>query len=466
MMIKRIEQTIEKYHLLAKDDTVVVALSGGADSCALLLSLFNLAPVWCLKMIVAHFNHGLRGAQSDEDEAFCRSLAQKFDLAFETKKMHRKSVPKGMSPEDYLRQERYRFLDEVAAEYGADKIALGHHLQDQAETVLLNLLRGSGLDGLKGFLPMRDNKYIRPLMETSRQDICDFLEAARIPYREDSSNDSAVYLRNRIRRELIPFLKEKYNPQIEQTLARMAEIIRRDDELINGLVSTILGSPDIQQKKHEVSFSVEYFRTLPAALGFRLIKALLEGLVPVGNGFSSTHMQALVDLMIKSSSGKAISLPYGLHARQEYGRLVIQSSKPAEMQDYEYLMHVPGTVDLKERHLILSVRRGTTEEVDFSLAHRMYFDGDKIKGSMLVRNRRKGDWFQPLGTQGSQKIKKLFIDRKVPRHERDCISLIADQESVIWIENMHLNERVKVSPESKNVLILEIRHSSEGIETE
>jgi len=459
MMIDKIKRTINKYDMLENGDHVVVALSGGADSCALLLSLMSLTETYCLKMVVAHFNHGLRHEESDGDEIFCRNLAQKFCLVFVTGKMRHPSIPKGISPEDYFRQERYRFLDKVAEDHGANKIALGHHLHDQAETVLLNILRGSGLDGLKGILPMRDNKYIRPLMEVSRQDIHDFLKDAGVEYREDSSNENKHYLRNHIRRELIPYLKEKYNPKIEKNLARMAEIIRRDDEFINGYVCAILTSPHIQKKQNEVSFSAEYFKTLHASLGYRLIKALLEALAQGGRGISSSHIQAIVDLAINSSSGKEISLPYCLKAQKEYDRIVIKSERIEEKQDYEYFMKIPGVIDLKERHVILSTRLGTADEIDFNSINRIYFDGDKIKEPLIIRNRRSGDWFEPLGTRGSQKIKKLFIDRKIPRPERDRIAILADQESVIWIENMHLSERVKVSPESKNILILEIRPS-------
>jgi len=464
MMIKKVEQTIQKYHLLEKGDRVVVALSGGADSCALLLTLLALAGAYGLKMFVAHFNHGLRDAESNEDEVFCRDLAHKFGLVFVTEKMHHPAVPKRVSPEDYFRQERYRFLDKVAAAYGANKIALGHHLQDQAETVLLNILRGSGLDGLKGILPMRDNKYIRPLIEVSQRDIHSFLKEAGVQYCEDSSNNSNVYLRNRIRGELIPYLKEKYNPRIEQNLVRMAEIIRRDDEFLGGYVNAILTSPHIQKKKHEVSFSTEYFKTLHVSLIYRLLKAILEGLASEGKGFSSCHVQSLVDLVMKRSSGKSISLPYRLTAQKEYDRLIIKSGRIEKPQDYKYQMTIPGTVDLRERHIILSLRRAAAAEIDFKRQQRTYFDGDKIKEPLVVRNRQNGDWFEPLGMRGSQKIKKLFIDRKLPRRERDRIALIADQESVIWIENMHLSERVKVSAETKNVVILDIRASSRRLE--
>lgn len=456
MMMKKIEQTIRKYSLLERGDCVVVALSGGADSCALLISLNRLAESLCLKIIVAHFNHGLRQDESDNDEAFCHALAQKFGLPFVTKKMHQTVIPQGMSPEDYFRRERYRFLDDAATRYGANKIALGHHLHDQAETVLINVLRGSGLDGLKGFLPMRQNKYIRPLMEVTRREIHDYLNKTGIEYREDSSNNSKVYLRNLIRNDLIPQLKEKYNPQIEQNLARMAEIIRRDDEFISKYVHDILSSTHIKKNDDEVFFSAEYFKTLPPSLGYRVLKALLEGLTPDGRGVSYAHIQSLAGLVNQRSSGKTISLPNHLIAQKEYDRIIIKTNGIEEKHDFEYIMKIPGEIALRERNLLISVRKGTAAEINFNHADGIYFDGDKIREPLIIRNRRKGDWFEPLGTRGSQKIKQLFIDRKVPRQQRERLALIADQVSVIWIENMHLCERVKISAETINILNVEI----------
>lgn len=465
MLIKKIEQTINKYHLLNDGDVVVIALSGGADSCALFMSLVDLAKPRHLKLVAAHFNHGLRDAESDKDEEFCRSLAHELEVPFETERMCSPTVPRGMSPEDYFRRERYKFLEKVAGAYGADKIALGHHLHDQAETVLLNLLRGSGLDGLKGFVPMRDNKYIRPLMDATRKEIQEFLSETGTGCRKDSSNESKIYLRNRIRRELIPFLKERYNPKIEENLARSAEIICRDDAFLNECVNAILTSPDIQRRKGEASVSSRYFKSIHVALRFRLIKVLLESLAPAGKGFSYIHIQSIVNLLTEDSSGRRIELPYNLCAEHEYGRLILKRAGATKKQDYMYMLSVPGVIDLRERHIILSLRRGTPDEIDFGRRNSIYFDEGKIKAPLILRNRRNGDWFEPLGIRGSQKIKKLFIDRKIPKSDREKIALIADRESVIWIENMHMSERVKVAAETRNVLILEILPSPEVIES-
>jgi len=188
-------------------------------------------------------------------------------------------------------------------------------------------------------------------------------------------------------------------------------------------------------------------------------------LAPAGKGFSFVHIQSVVNLLTENSSGKKVALPYDLRAEHEYGRLTLKLTSGSKIQNYNYIMPIPGVIDLKERHLILSLSRGTPDEIDLSRKNFFYFDEGKIKEPLILRNRQNGDWFEPLGTKGSQKIKKLFIDRKIPKTERKSMALITDHESVIWIENMHMSERVKVAAETRNVLILEIRRSPEVIES-
>lgn len=456
-MIRKVEQTIRKYSMLEEGDRVVVALSGGADSCALLLALAALAPVWRLDMIAAHFNHGLRGEESDGDEAFCRFVAGKTGLVFVTQKLAESAIPAGLSAEDYLRRERFRFLDRTAGDHRASKIALGHHRGDQAETFLINMIRGSGLDGLKGFLPVRENRYIRPLIGVSRKEILDFLKERGASFREDASNASGIYLRNRVRLELIPFLREKFNPRMEQTLARTAEIIRRDDSFIDECVQAILRLPHIQKEENEISFSASSILSLHEALMYRVLKSLLEGLAPAEGGFSFSHLQALAGLLKESRTGKRLSLAYGITARREYDRVILTAEPEENIPRYEYPLTIPGEVEVRERRMIVRIRREEKTGVNLKSGSAFFFDADKIREPLVVRNRREGDRFEPLGTKGSQKIKKLFMDRKIPRPGRDRTALLADRESVVWIENLHMSERVKVTPQTKNLLVLEIR---------
>jgi tRNA(Ile)-lysidine synthase len=456
-MIKKTLQTIEKYNLLEKGERVVVALSGGPDSTALLIVLTAIAQEQDLILIIAHFNHGLRGAESDEDEKFSRDLSEKMGFAFVSEKMDQEKMGKGISPEDFYRQERYNFLNKVAEDYHAQKIAVGHNMQDQAETVLLNILRGSGLEGLKGILPMRDGKFIRPLIEISRREIICFLNEAGIPYRQDSSNENKRYLRNQIRSELIPYLKEKFNPRIEESLAQMAEILRPEDELIRQHVDEVLKSSFIQRQQNRILLKIAYINKLPLAIRWRLFKTLLESLSPAKNGFSFIHIKSLDNLAQKCESGKRIVLPLGIEARREYDDLIMERRQIVSKQmEYEYAMNIPGSLYIKERKIIIRSELTTKGKFDFSGKNEVYLDLDKIQHPIIIRNRRDGDWFQPLGMQGRQKIKTFFIDHKIPQYRRNEIILLVDRLSVIWIENMHLNDRVKITAETKNILKLDI----------
>jgi tRNA(Ile)-lysidine synthase len=459
-MIKKVIKTIERYKLLNKKDRVVAAVSGGPDSTALLVALVQIASLLDFSIIVAHFNHGLRGAKSDEDEKYSQELAKKMGLIFVSGKMDQKLRQKGESPEDFYRQQRYQFLNKVAEDYNAQKIALGHNIQDQAETVLLNLLRGSGLEGLKGILPMREGKFIRPLIEVSRGEIIAFLSKARISCCQDSSNESKIYLRNKIRGELIPYLKEKFNPRIEENLAQMAEILRQDDDYIGNSVKEAMKSTYIQNQSNRISLNIEYVKGLAPAIRSRLFKKILESLNPEKNGFSFSNIKALERLAQITESGKRFSLPLGIEVKREYDNLILERDKACLKQvDYEYPVNIPGIIHVKETNRTISIEKTSRDKMDRHSKNKVYLDLDKIQQPVILRNRRGGDRFQPLGMKGRQKIKSLFINRKIPRHKRNEIMLLVDQNSVIWIENMHLSDRVKISPQTINILGLEIINS-------
>ena len=456
-MIQKVKKTIDQHQMLNEGETIVVALSGGADSCALLSILVSFQNEYKMKIVAAHFNHNLRGEISDLDETFCSNLAKKYQVPFEVERLISTLVPKGESPEEYYRRQRYRFLEKVAIQHKAGKIALGHHLNDQAETVLLNILRGSGMEGLKGMLPVRDHRYIRPLIDVSKQEILEYLKEKSLKHRDDSSNQSSVFMRNRIRLELLPLLKERFNPQIEHGLVRMARTVNRDHECLGKCVIEIMNSEKIQKSDKNVTFSADYFSQLPEAVRYRLIKKLLEDMIKDGNGIYYSHIESVIELALNGCTGKQIILPFGLTILKQYDNILIKKNKVADKEDYQYSLSIPGTVDLKERGIIISAREGRVDEVDFGQKGLIYIDLEAVKGPLTIRNRRPGDWFVPLGTTGRQKIKKLFIDRKLPGSVRDNIALLVDEMSVLWIESIHLCDRVKIKNGTKKVLVLDIR---------
>ncbi len=456
-MIKKVLRTIEKYHLLERGERVLAALSGGPDSTALLMALAEIAPEWNLTLCVAHFNHGLRGRESNADEKISRNLAKKLGLPFFSANMNQTKVKKGISPEDFYRQQRYTFLDKTARKCRAQKIVLGHNLQDQAETVLLNLLRGSGPEGLKGFLPKRDGRFIRPLMETSREEIIAFLNQSGTAYRQDRSNENRRYLRNQIRADLIPYLQEKFNPKIVENLARTAEILRMEDEFIREQVAAALQSRFVQRAQNRFLIKMDYLLNVPPAVRWRLLKTVLEDLTPKGNGITFRHVTLLNELVQKSETGKRIAFPSKIEARREYDDLIVEKKPlPRRRMTFAYSVDVPGTIQIKGKKLTIEAELVKKRNVDFDNPDTVYLDWDKIRRPLTIRSRRNGDWFQPLGMSGRQKIKDFLIDHKIPAGKRDDVMLVADSLSVVAIENTHVNERVKITGETKKVLRLKI----------
>lgn len=456
-MIAKVKKTIAKYNLLEKGEGVIIAHSGGPDSTALLIILAEIARAMDLTLIIAHFNHGLRGRASDADERFSRNLAKKMGLSFSTGKMNGKSTKKGVSPEDFYRRQRYDFLEKVAKDYHAQKIAVGHNMNDQAETVLLNILRGSGLEGLKGFLPKRDGRIIRPLMEISRQEIILFLKERGIAYRKDKTNENDVYVRNRVRSELIPYLTENYNPQMEANLAQMAEILRNEDEFIRQHLAKALQSPAVIKNKNQVSLNIHRVKKMLPAMRWRLFKTILEDLSPEHNGISFAHIMSLEDLTEKNTSGRKVVLPMKIEARREYDHLIVEKKiNPEKAKSYHYKVLIPGTIYVKERNVMVKTHLMKKRGIDFGCKDIVYLNMDKVHLPITIRNRREGDWIQPLGMAGRQTIKKYFIDHKVLPSRRDQKMLFVDDLSVIYIEDGHLSNRVKITPKTKNILKLQI----------
>jgi tRNA(Ile)-lysidine synthase len=312
IMLKRIRQTIADCSLLVRGDHLLVAVSGGPDSVALLRVMALLSSDYDLRLTTAHLNHGLRGEESQKEEAFVRSLCAEMGIACICKTVNARSLQKGrgMSLEEIGREQRYLFLDETAATCGARKIATGHHRDDQAETVLINLLRGCGLEGLKGIPPLRDGRIIRPLLHVGRREILEFLNREGLTYMMDSSNLSPLFLRNRVRHELIPELTLKYNPAIVGVLSHTAEIIRREDNYLQAAVRQILSRWGVVPGATEIRLPLAPLLDLHKALQGRVIKCLLEAAALPGYRIGYRHIEAVLAFAGRSGGRRAsLDLP-------------------------------------------------------------------------------------------------------------------------------------------------------------
>jgi tRNA(Ile)-lysidine synthase len=308
-MLKKVRKTITDSSLLERGDHLLLAVSGGPDSVALLWALVLLSIEYELKLTTAHLNHGLRGAEAEAEERFVHSLCAGMGINCISRTVDIRILQKGKgkSLEEVGREERYRFLDETAKSCGAKKIATGHQRDDQAETVLINLLRGSGLEGLKGIVPLREGRIIRPLLHVGRVEIMEFLNREGLSYFIDSSNSSPQYLRNRIRHQLIPELTAQYNPGVVKGLSQTAEIVRREDDYLQATVRQILRQWGIVPGESEILLPLVDFIDLHEALQGRVIKCLLGAASLPGCGVGYRHVEAVLALA-RSSPRRKVSL--------------------------------------------------------------------------------------------------------------------------------------------------------------
>ncbi len=454
--MRRVRDTIERHAMLAPGNRVGIAVSGGADSVALLHLLAGGAEEYALTLFVLHLNHGIRGEEADRDEAFAEEMARSMGISFDSEKV---SIPqirreRGGSLEDLCREERYAFFDRMARRHRLDRIALGHTLSDQVETVIMRLLRGSGLEGLKGFLPVRDGIYIRPLMEVTRDEVISFLRKRNILFVTDSSNEDTAYLRNRVRSELIPHLKV-YNARLEETVGRTAEILRMEDDFIRESVANMIGEWKIGLQ--EARLQVPRLKELHPALLWRLIKTLLERYSPGKNGIGYLHVKTVVDLVESPVPSASADLPFNLAVRREYDDLIIATrGEMPKTRDFSYEAGLPGVVDIVETGQRMTFALVDAKEADHHSKNPVFMDYRAILPPLVVRNVRPGDRIQPLGMEGTKKVASLLMDEKVPKGKRHSVPLLVDRTSVLWVPGVRLSERVKVTDMTEKVVKAEI----------
>jgi len=464
-MIAEVRKTIKKHNMIKTGERIVVAVSGGPDSVALLKVLEVLSHEYRLTLIAAHLNHGLR-EEADREEQFVRKLCNEMEITCESKKVNINELRKnsGKCIEDISRDIRYEFLGEVAKRQDAQKIALGHHLNDQSETVFMNFIRGSGPDGLKGMAPVRDSIYIRPLLGVNRKKILSFLEARKIPFMTDMSNMENIYLRNRIRHLLIPQIKAQYNPHLEISLANMAEIMRLENDYLEKDTDAAISKLVFGSAEDEIKINIPELMQYHKAIQCRIVKEILQKLSPDRKGIEYDHIKAVVELAYSNHPSGHLNLPFGIMARREYDSLIVaQESKSlnhtvCEQYDYlHYIVTIPGIVNIAEL--------GRTIKFDFvdslvwsdtNMPNIAYMDYDTIVGPLIIRTIKPGDRIKPLGMKGTKKIKTYFIDEKIPMSKRKMIPLLLDQDSVLWIAGMRMSERVKITKKTIKILRVEI----------
>ncbi len=464
MILHKIRQTIEKHRMLSPGDGVVVAVSGGPDSVCLLSVLHALTRDLGLTLHVAHLDHRFRGTESAEDARFVAELAKRLGLPATVDSL---DVPaycreRGLSVQEGARKVRYGFLEQVARDAGADRIATGHTADDQAETFLMRLMRGAGVSGLSAIPPVRDN-FIRPLIETTREAVLAHLRAEQLEFRTDSSNAKSVYTRNRIRNEALPLLRT-FNPRIVETLAAEAALLRDEDEAVESYLASVAEEASVQK---DGGFVVKRnaVETLPPAFRRRLFRRIAElaGLDP--SQLSLARVNEALSFLVTAQTGRTMHLSRGISITREYNHFRFAAEKPAE--GFSVALAAPGTCEIPAVGWTIEavIDGGSADAAEANYRWQAELDYDKIKPPLTFRSRLPGDRFCPAGMGGrSKKLQDYLVDEKIPRRKRDAVLLLCAGNDILWVVGHRLDERFLAGPETKRVLTIRVKKTAEAIQ--
>ena len=429
----RLAGIIREQRLFAPGDTIIVALSGGADSTALLDLLFRL-PGFSPRLVGAHLNHSLRGPESDRDEEFVRLLAEQYRIPLECRRVDVNEYARSerLNLEDAGRRARIGFLSELRDSWHATAVALAHHADDQAETVLMRLLRGAGPGGLAGMPYLNGRGFIRPLLGVSRAELAAYLAERGLAWQEDSSNQDTAFLRNRIRHELLPML-EQYNPAIRERLAATAAVLSDEHELLNQLANEAVDRA-CTKDGDMFACSVSHLSEQPPALRRRFLRILLERLAGNLDHFTGRHIAAMEHLLESPRPNAALTLPQSITALREYDSLVLRRTVTPPPPATGSLAiagtgsyHLPGGTSLT-----LTSVPATAAAEPFA-SDTALFNPIRTPFPWHVRMFQNGDRIVPFGMTGSKKVKELFIDAKVPISQRRNTPLLFCGDTLLWV---------------------------------
>lgn len=462
-IIEKLKNTVKKYSMLSQGNRIVVGLSGGPDSVCLLTILNSLKTDYGIVLFAAYIDHGLRPDETPGEIDFCRDLCKSLEVLLEIRAIDVKSYVKkeGLNKQEAARELRYEALNKIASELNADRIALGHNADDQAETVLMRLIRGAGPSGLAGIPPVR-GQIIRPLIDIERSEIEDFLfqpslfklQPSGQPFVTDSSNLKDDYLRNKIRLFLMPVIR-KINSDVVKTISRTADILRDEERYFDIKVTKLLMKL-ISRKSDE---KIELFLRSLEAMETVLLRRVLRRAVDETKGLRGTSFANIDDIMglVKSGkSGDRIYLPNGIRAIKGYSTLVLTSALPVRLGTY--ILDGPGDTVIRETSIVIrsEIIEGPVEDIGDDKKI-IFINGDRVHFPLTIRPRKPGDFFYPSGFGKRKKIQDHFVDKKIPRDERDAIPLLTFKNDIIWVVGSRSDERYRVEKETGKILKFEIK---------
>jgi tRNA(Ile)-lysidine synthase len=451
--------------MLSANDKVLVALSGGPDSTALLHVLRTLTPDYGLKLAVAHVNHGLRPGIADREAEAVRTTAADLGLTVYVEKIDLRGVCGSI--EERARDARNAFLEHLALTHGYQRIAQGHQADDNAEALLMNLLRGSGLRGLGGIPPVR-GRIIRPLIECHRGQILAYLKARNLIFATDLTNTDTRFLRNRVRHRLIPMLKTEFNPKIVAVLNRTAALCREEEGWWHDHLQPLISSGGTNQQHGSLVIPAAFVANLARPVQRRVLRELLRGWRGDLKRIGADHIDRVIDSLVHCSGSAEVRLPHAIAARREGPiiRFIIAAPRPTfrmeERPAFAYIIDSPSQLPMAlpirelncSLHLTLTVPPETIE-IRSASRHTAWFDLDRLPFPLEIRPIRPGDRMQPFGMAGHSKIKNLFIEKKIPRTDRRRIPLLVGGNAVLWAIGVRRSATAPIESSSTKALRIE-----------
>ena len=451
-MYRTILDYIRRNRLFAPGDRVIVALSGGADSVCLLVVLNELRKALGLELKAVHVHHGLRGKEADRDRDYSRELSERLGVAFAWVQVDAALYAReqGMSVEEAGRHLRYQIFEKERLDFSGTKIAVAHHKDDQAETILYNLFRGTGLKGLGGIRPLRD-RIVRPLLCVGREEILAYLEEKRISYCEDSTNAQTDYVRNRIRSRILPEIREQINRRAGENILHAGEMAAQADAYLEKQAEGILkawGAGETHEAGAMAACGVDAKALLAEDDIIRnyVIRRMIRSVNESMKDITMIHVESAAALLF-ASDRRQVDLPCGLIAVRTTGELWIKRKKQKELVDKERDFPLPE-LDFKT----FPYKKG--QEIPKN-GYTKWFDYDKIKCALSVRYRETGD-YMTLAGGGRKTIKAFMIDEKIPKEEREKIPLVAEGSHVLWVIGYRISEYYKITDDTHTVIQIQL----------
>ncbi|KNY28638.1 tRNA lysidine(34) synthetase TilS [Pseudobacteroides cellulosolvens] len=478
-IIEKVLNTIKCNNLINVGETVIAGISGGPDSVCLVHILNNISSIYNFKIIAVHINHMLRGEEADKDENYVREFCERLSIEFYSDKIDIKKLSKeeSVSIEEAGRIARYRQFQFYVENKGAQKVAVAHNKNDHAETVIMNIIRGTGTDGLKGIQYKRDN-IIRPLLDVCRYEIEDYCLSNELDPRIDSSNLDNIYTRNKIRLELIPFINKCFNTNIIESIGRTAEIVSCDISFIEEYAAEAMKKCIIEKKSDKIRLNIEILKDFHESIKNRILRNIIKDIKGNLNGIEKKHIDLLSGLAFNGRTGAVVCLPGKLIGEKSYNTLSVsyrRTNSPTPIKDqkdnkFEIEITMQGSNFFKfngRSYCLQSAVIGPidAENINIQRCKReekvQYFDYEALKMGIYLRNRKEGDMFKPINGKGTKKLKEYFIDEKIPRDERNKILLVAIGNEIVWVVGNKTSDKFKVNENTKYILKLELKDDME-----